>query len=104
MKCTKCNVNDQYGNATSCCMKCISLAQYGITFLDYTRLLQEQNYSCAICREFMKKPMVDHDHKTGEVRGLLCTLCNSGLGFFRDRIRFLAAAIVYLEDHGKSYH
>lgn len=40
---------------------------------------------------------IDHDHKTNLVRGLLCKLCNSGLGFFRDKPDFLKRAIFYLK-------
>ena len=40
----------------------------------------------------------DHDHKTGEWRGLLCTRCNNGIGMFRDNVELLKRAIEYLQD------
>lgn len=54
---------------------------------------------CELCHE-NRIDVVDHCHSSGLFRGLLCGRCNSGLGFFRDRTRLLAAAIVYLEDYG----
>ncbi len=53
--------------------------------------------SCMICGK-EEKLVVDHDHETGNVRGLLCNHCNRGLGHFRDNIQFLDNAISYLKD------
>lgn len=80
-----------------------ALRKYGLRPEDYDTLLDNQNGVCAICSEPPKpgrRLAVDHDHTTGEVRGLLCSPCNTALGLFKDRIRLLAAAIVYLEDNG----
>lgn len=67
---------------------------------DYENLLEKQNYACAICgittEEIDKKLVIDHDHETLKVRGLLCWRCNSGLGFFQDNQAHLAMAIEYL--------
>lgn len=53
---------------------------YGISLDQYNSLRKKQKYSCFICRrhekEFSRRLAVDHNHKTGEVRGLLCTYCN----------------------------
>jgi hypothetical protein len=53
---------------------------YGINLEQYDLLLKKQDNKCAICKrhssEFPKRLSVDHDHKTGEIRGLLCTHCN----------------------------
>lgn len=56
---------------------------YGITLEDYNQLLKEQNYVCKICGEIDKNGndlSVDHNHKTGKIRGLLCMKCNISLG------------------------
>jgi hypothetical protein len=61
--------------------------KYGVTFSDYQRILVEQGGKCAICgRPEPANRMldVDHDHATGDVRGLLCTSCNRVLGHAHD--------------------
>jgi hypothetical protein len=67
---------------------------------EYETLLEKQNGVCAICgisaEELTKKLIVDHNHETLKVRGLLCWSCNSGLGFFKDNQAHLAMAIEYL--------
>lgn len=74
-----------------------ALKKLGLTSLDEARMMVEQGFSCAICsRPFSKMPNIDHDHKTGKVRGLLCGRCNSMLGFAKDRVKTLKAAIRYL--------
>lgn len=60
-------------------------------------MFQAQSGRCAICHDqFEKRPHVDHCHTTGTVRGLLCHLCNVGLGAFRDNTKRLQSAIDYL--------
>jgi hypothetical protein len=74
---------------------------YGITVQEYDLLLNKQDNQCAICgteacmtgRVFA----VDHNHDTGEVRGLLCGKCNIGLGQFSDNPALLVRAAAYLE-------
>jgi len=57
--------------------------RYGIVYEDYLSMHREQDYKCKICErhadEFKKGLVVDHNHKTGKVRALLCTNCNSQL-------------------------
>ena len=73
--------------------------KYGLTPSGFNAMVIEQENRCAICSStFTEMPFIDHDHKTGLVRGLLCRSCNCGLGFFKDEIKLLARAIVYLED------
>ena len=75
--------------------------KYGLTPEDYERILVSQNGRCAICnieaeKSFRSQLNVDHDHKTGVVRGMLCLSCNNMLGLARDNKDILRAAIRYL--------
>lgn len=70
--------------------------KYGITQESYMELLEIQQHRCAICGDTMDKPCVDHSHTHGHVRGILCTRCNTGLGMFRDNVRFMERAIKYI--------
>lgn len=83
----------------------LSSKKYGLTLEDQERMLREQNYKCAICGQeiFLQGSSqkliahVDHDHKTGKVRGLLCKECNIGLGKFMDNTEYLLRAVSYLK-------
>lgn len=61
-------------------------SKYGITTEIYQQLLEEQNFSCAICKKHVNDNhrvfVVDHDHTTLNIRGLLCDGCNRGVGFY----------------------
>ena len=77
---------------------------YGISEAEYENQLAKQEGKCAICRKefkFSNKDKntihIDHCHKTGQTRGLLCGECNKGLGFFHDSPELLLAAINYLK-------
>jgi len=71
---------------------------YKLTIAEHTDLLVKQNGRCAICQmEFLDQTNIDHDHKTGKVRGLLCAPCNKGLGHFQDSSAVLHAAKEYLD-------
>lgn len=75
---------------------------YGITTEQYLEMLKEQDYKCKICltsdpKGRHKQFAVDHCHKAGHIRGLLCNACNVGLGSFRDSIDSLQNAINYLK-------
>jgi len=71
--------------------------EYGLSVTEYQRLLAQQNGVCAICREPDRELCVDHDHKTGRVRSLLCNNCNSAIGFLRESPLLARAAATYLE-------
>jgi len=73
---------------------------YGITSEIYNDILREQGGVCAICgKEDTTKNNflhIDHNHRTGEIRGLLCSHCNLGLGNFMNDEEILYSAIKYL--------
>ncbi len=70
--------------------------KYGLCPDDYERLVDQQNGRCAICRGITTRLVVDHDHATGGVRGLLCNRCNVGIGMLGDDLKHLRAATRYL--------
>jgi hypothetical protein len=80
---------------------------FGLEMEQFQAMLSQQDNACAICgytdtvnpKLF---PVVDHDHKTGKIRGLLCMSCNQGLGKFKDDPALLEKAIVYLISNGSS--
>ena len=75
--------------------------RYGITKQDYDLMLESQNNMCKICNIEFKTSgdvMIDHDHNTNEVRGLLCNNCNAGIGFLKDDVVLLEKAISYLKN------
>lgn len=84
---------------------------YGLTPEQLSALLGKQNHKCAICKGQFKIRLlkmkgkrlcarstakIDHSHKTGKVRGILCDSCNRGLGYFHDSPVVLQQAIAYL--------
>ncbi len=80
-----------------------ALRRFGITADDYDRMLAAQGGGCAICgiktvtQKGRKNFHVDHCHATGVVRGLLCHMCNVGLGAFKDEPARLRRAADYIE-------
>lgn len=73
--------------------------RYGVDSVGYAALLSEQGGVCAVCGKppGKRRLAVDHNHSTGEVRGLLCIKCNAALGMFEDSPQLLNAAAAYLE-------
>lgn len=71
---------------------------YGISLEDYEIILVKQGGVCGICfcKDKNKRLAVDHCHKTGKIRGLLCNKCNIGIGYFDDNIENLIKAANYL--------
>jgi hypothetical protein len=81
------------------------LKKYGLTPEDYRNMFESQKGKCACCgtdaSEFRRGLHVDHDHSTGQVRALLCTKCNPGIGYFDDSTERLEMAIKYLNKFKK---
>lgn len=71
-------------------------ATYGLTLDQFHARFEAQGECCKICRDVMTKVCVDHQHDTRRVRGLLCDLCNKGLGQFRDNPDVLRRAAAYV--------
>lgn len=73
--------------------------KYGISQEQYDDMLDKQGHKCNICKEALdmdRATHVDHCHKTGRVRGILCRTCNLGLGHFKDRAELLLSAWEHL--------
>lgn len=75
------------------------LKKYGISLEDYNLIFKKQNGVCNICFKANKnnhRLNVDHCHKTGKVRGLLCGKCNTALGLLKDKPEIIMAAFNYI--------
>lgn len=84
-------------------------SKYGLTVDEYEAMLAAQGGRCAICGQRETTPrlgkvrnlVIDHDHETGKVRGLLCSTCNMGVGLFQESPDILETAADYLRAYGK---
>ena len=80
------------------------LKRYRISLAEFDTMMKEQNGVCAICNKpakVGKSLCVDHDHKTGKIRGLLCQSCNLLIGNAKDDIEVVFKALHYLIVHKK---
>ncbi len=89
--CAACGSTDKRptGDCRRCCVKYQRKYQYGVTGEDFERMMQRQRGKCAACKDTLadlppKHVHVDHDHTTGEVRGVLCQGCNTAIGLLKD--------------------
>ncbi len=76
-------------------------ALYGLTVEQYDDMRKAQDYKCAVCNISEKEAVrgklyVDHSHKTGQIRGLLCAKCNSAIGLFKEDIAAMERARDFL--------
>lgn len=72
---------------------------YGMTDPQFQTMMLIQCGKCVICTEIMDYPHVDHNHETGQIRSLLCSFCNKGIGFFKENSAVLRAAAEYVEEY-----
>jgi len=111
-KCKSCYVKKQQENYDPIKKRDENLKRvYGIGIKEYNTLLEKQNNRCAICESTNPKGRksgrgggvdvfyVDHDHKTGNVRGLLCNICNRTMGYVGENSNVLEEMIKYLQKH-----
>ena len=112
-KCKETKDESSYYPDSARCKRCVIKqarisnlkSQYGITEADYTEMLEKQNGGCAICERKennnprMKYFCVDHDHKTGAVRELLCQECNFFLGKLEAQMPIIDRFFNYLQKH-----
>jgi hypothetical protein len=113
-KCKECYIKKQQESYDPLKQRDENLKQrYGKNFglLEYNALLENQEHKCAICGTTEPKGrksgrggsidvfFVDHDHKTGKVRGLLCNICNRTIGYVGENSGILEDMILYLNKH-----
>lgn len=79
-------------------------SRYGLTEQAYYEMFERQNFSCAICgstySQFAHGLAVDHNHKTGRIRGLLCALCNAAIANLQDEPTLVLKAYRYVKNDG----
>ena len=111
-KCKKCYVKKQQENYDPVKKRDENLKRvYGIGIEEYNTLLEKQGHKCAICNSTDPKGRksgrgggvdvfyVDHNHKTGEVRGLLCNVCNRTIGYVNEDVELIKNMIKYVKRH-----
>jgi len=92
-KCKPCHENVKFKS---------KVGAYGISVTKFYEILDEQNHKCCICEEDLitkKHRHIDHDHKTGKVRGILCHHCNTAIGLFKENVNIMKQAIDYISHH-----
>lgn len=80
--------------------------KYGIDFAIYNKMFKEQEGCCGICKrhqsEFDSRLVVDHNHETGKVRGLLCFQCNTALGLLKENKQSVMNMVIYIQLQNES--
>ena len=77
--------------------------RYGLTYAEYVERLADQSFMCEICETPLwiegKQTHLDHDHTTKQLRGFLCNRCNLALGLFKDDVKNVESAMLYLDKY-----
>jgi hypothetical protein len=89
---TRRSIKEKYGNTRHYHLR----QRFGIGAAEVDAMIAAQGGLCPICR-LRSAVHVDHDHKTGKVRAILCEMCNGGLGQFKDDPASIERAVAYLE-------
>jgi hypothetical protein len=101
---------EYYSGAKNMAASSRLLKHFGITLSQYDAMFEAQGGRCAICRRKqiiydrhgnLRRLSVDHDHKTGRVRQLLCSPCNTSIGLVKENIETLNGIIDYIKKHGE---
>lgn len=102
--CSIFNCTEEHEAKGYCKAHYMVIRKFGVSGDNLTKLILEQDELCAICNKKCsqgKRLSLDHDHDTGQIRGLLCASCNLALGGFNDSPDILKKALKYLEKWGK---
>lgn len=82
-------------------------SRYGLTWQAYLNMVTSQSSGCAICGSFLfsseRNSHVDHDHKTGKVRAILCRKCNMALGLMDEDVEIVLKMANYIVQHMKNH-
>lgn len=70
--------------------------KYGLSAADVSERISNQKGQCPICFHPLKKFFIDHDHKTGKIRGILCPGCNTAIGLLHESKECFLRAFSYL--------
>lgn len=106
MKCSKCGESkplENFYKKEKTCKRCrkdiYRRSKYGIGNIEWEEIYNNQEKKCAICKQQFNKEseaQVDHNHESGQVRGLLCRSCNLGIGHIKENPVFLLSSCKYL--------
>jgi len=102
--CKKCQYlyyKKTYKKRYECARSCELKRKYNLTLKEYNIMFEEQKGLCAICKEpsIGRMLSVDHNHKTGQIRKLLCIRCNTLVGHFESRYDLVSKILKYLKEN-----